>query len=110
MTESDEVSLKKRDIKQHYQREEVQQIIRKSADYKGFHKAGKCDDKGLYRYKKKDRRLLDFCEGRDYQYIARKVDRIILSTLNVFDTDVFNDWQPEDSDISPGGDLLKLNI
>ncbi len=44
MTESDEVSLKKRDIKQHYQREEVQQIIRKSADYKGFHKAGKCDD------------------------------------------------------------------
>lgn len=53
MTESDEVSLKKRDIKQHYQREEVQQIIRKSADYKGFHKAGKCDDKGLYRYKKK---------------------------------------------------------
>lgn len=103
MTESDEVSLKKRDIKQHYQREEVQQIIRKSADYKGFHKAGKCDDKGLYRYKKKDRRLLDFCEGRDYQYIARKVDRIILSTLNVFDTDVFNDWQPKDSDISPGG-------
>lgn len=47
--------------------------------------------------------MLDFCEGRDYQYIARKVDRIILSTLNVFDTDVFNDWQPKDSDISPGG-------
>lgn len=101
-TEDDKESLKRADIKRHYRREEVRNIIRKYADYKGCHKSGKHDETGLYQYKKNQRRLMDFCNDSDYSFIIRNADRVILSTLNYFNTDLFSQWTPEE-DPSPGG-------
>jgi hypothetical protein len=101
-TDEDKESLKRADIKRHYRREEVRNIIRKYADYKGCHKAGKHDETGLYQYKKNQRRLMDFCNDSDYNFIIRNADRVILSTLNYFNIDLFNQWTPTE-DSSPGG-------
>ena len=101
-TDEDKESLKQADIKRHYRRKEVRNIIRKYADYKGCHKAGKHDETGLYQYKKNQRRLMDFCNDSDYNFIIRNADRVILSTLNYFNTDLFNQWTPTE-DSSPGG-------
>lgn len=95
-------SLKQADIKRHYRREEVRNIIQKYADYKGCHKSGKHDETGLYQYKKNQRRLMDFCNDADYNFIIRNADRVILSTLNYFKTDLFGQWTPKE-DPSPGG-------
>ena len=95
-------SLKQADIKRHYRRKEVRNIIRKYADYKGCHKSGKHDETGLYQYKKNQRRLMDFCNDSDYNFIIRNADRVILSTLNYFNIDLFSQWTPEE-DPSPGG-------
>ena len=101
-TDEDKESLKRADIKRHYRREEVRNIIRKYADYKGCHKSGKHDETGLYQYKKNQRRLMDFCNDPDYNFIIRNADRVILSTLNYFKTDLFGQWTPKE-DPSPGG-------
>lgn len=101
-TDEDKESLKRADIKRHYRREEVRNIIRKYADYKGCHKSGKHDETGLYQYKKNQRRLMDFCNDADYNFIIRNADRVILSTLNYFKTDLFGQWTPKE-DPSPGG-------
>lgn len=101
-TDEDKESLKQADIKRHYRRKEVRNIIRKYADYKGCHKSGKHDETGLYQYKKNQRRLMDFCNDADYNFIIRNADRVLLSTLNYFKTDLFGQWTPEE-DPSPGG-------
>lgn len=101
-TDEDIKSLTRAAIKQHYRREEVKQIIRTFADYNGCHKAGKHDETGLYQYTKNKRRLLDFCSDEDYNFIIRTADRVLLSTLNHFDADLFSQWELKE-DPSPGG-------
>jgi hypothetical protein len=101
-TDEDIESLTRAAIKQHYRREEVKNIIRTFADYKGCHKAGKHDETGLYQYTKNKRRLLDFCSDEDYNFIIRNADRVLLSTLNHFDADLFSQWELKE-DASPGG-------
>lgn len=101
-TDEDIESLTRAAIKKHYRREEVKNIIRTFADYKGCHKAGKHDETGLYQYTKNKRRLLDFCSDEDYNFIIRNADRVLLSTLNHFDADLFNQWELKE-DPSPGG-------
>jgi len=101
-TDEDIESLTRAAIKKHYRREEVKNIIRTFADCKGCHKSGKHDETGLYQYKKNQRRLMDFCNDPDYNFIIRNADRVVLSTLNYFNTDLFSQWTPEE-DPSPGG-------
>ncbi|WP_048190706.1 hypothetical protein [Methanobacterium sp. SMA-27] len=97
----EDVYLKKASIKKHYNNEEVQNIIRSFVDCEGSHKAAKFDNIGLYQHKQDRRRLLDFQNPKDFKFIIRKVDRVLLSTLNHFDVKVFDDWKDK-SDSSPG--------
>lgn len=99
---NDKVSINRAAIKRHYRREEVKNIIQHFADFKGCHKAGKHDETGLYQYTKNNRRLLDFCNDKDYNFITKNADRVLLSTLNHFDADLFDQWTPKEED-SPGG-------
>ena len=100
-TDEDKESLKQADIKRHYRRKEVRNIIQKYADYKGCHKSGKHDETGLYQYKKNQRRLMDFCNDADYNFIIRNADRYIIN-IELFQTDLFSQWTPKE-DPSPGG-------
>lgn len=90
-----------KEIRKHYHHPKTREIIKIFAEHDGAVKAIKHDDKGLYKYRKDKRRLINPKDDKDYDYITKNVKRVLLTTLNHFQPAVFKDWQPRDAE-SPG--------
>ncbi|EKF86932.1 hypothetical protein A994_01560 [Methanobacterium formicicum DSM 3637] len=90
---------------EHYQKNGVQDIIKRFSTYNGAIKAGIHDDKGWYKYGGDKRRLIKLADDKDYQYLVNKVDKRLLGTLNYFRPSIFNEWQEKPWDAESLGGL-----
>ncbi|AUB55253.1 hypothetical protein BK007_03965 [Methanobacterium subterraneum] len=84
----------------HYQKKDVQNVIKSFSTYNGAIKAGVFDDKGWYRYEGDKRRLINLLDDKDYQYLAEKLEKRLLGTLNYFRPSIYQEWQPKPWDVA----------
>lgn len=77
----------------HYQKKDVQDIIKRFSTYNGALKAGVFDNKGWYRYRGDKQRLINVVDEEDYQHLVKNHDKRILGSLNYFRPSLFQEWQ-----------------